>query len=85
MEILDNRKLLVEYKDEGFIPRFYWKKAMGITGTRVVIKCGDCDNQIEIYYGGKDYEKMVDNLIEIGGVLAHKDIWRMVFKKVGII
>jgi len=62
-----------QYKDGIPIPRVYYKKAHGKKSARCLVKCGDCDESLEIYYGPKR-----DNTLEIGGVLASKKEWRKI-------
>ena len=50
--------------------RVYHRKARGKKSPRLLIKCGDCDASLPIYY---DKEGM-----EIGGVHAFLDEWRAV-------
>jgi len=52
------------------IPRIHYRKARGKESARLLIKCGDCPNKFEIYYGpdGDD--------LEIAGVLASMENWR---------
>ena len=49
--------------------RVYHKKGTKIQCPRILLKCGDCDGKLEIYYNN-------DNTIEIGGVLGHIDDWK---------
>lgn len=51
------------------IPRIYRRKTRGKKGSRILIKCGDCDKSLEIYPDPNEG----DGVVEIGGVLAHKD------------
>jgi hypothetical protein len=55
------------------VPRVYHRKAQGKQSARLLIKCGDCDQKFEIYYGpdGED--------LEIAGVLASVKNWRQIF------
>lgn len=82
--ILKNKKTYQVTKDffGCYFPRCYWKKAKGTLSPRVLIKCGDCDAKLEIYYPEKN--KKDDDWFEINGVLAHKDWWKMLFKEVGL-
>jgi len=48
--------------------RIWNKKQRGKQSARLLIKCGDCSNKIEIYYGN-------DNFLEIGGVGASRQEW----------
>jgi len=54
------------------IPHVYRRKARGKRSARLLIKCGDCPNKFEIYYGplGED--------LEIAGVLASVENWRKI-------
>jgi hypothetical protein len=54
------------------VPRVYHRKAHGKKSARLLIKCGDCDEKFEIYYGpdGED--------LEIAGVLASVANWRKI-------
>lgn len=62
-----------QYKDGNPIPRIYYRKAQGKQSARYLIKCGDCDESLEIYYGPRG-----DNILEIGGVLASKKEWKKI-------
>lgn len=55
------------------IPRIYHRKAKGKKSARYLIKCGDCQNCFEVYYGPKG-----DEILEIGGVLASKKQWQKI-------
>jgi hypothetical protein len=52
------------------VPRVHRRKARRKQSARLLIKCGDCNNKFEIYYGpdGDD--------LEIAGVLASVENWR---------
>jgi len=52
------------------VPQVYHRKARGKQSARLLIKCGDCEEKFEIYYGpdGED--------LEIAGVLASVENWR---------
>ena len=54
------------------IPRIYHKKAQDKKDARYLIKCGDCNESVEIYYGP------AENGLEINGVLASKKDWRKI-------
>lgn len=90
-EILKNKKFL--QKDKEYfgtsIPRCWWKKKKGKMSQRVLVKCGDCDNTIEIYYdkekSNNKIEQAINDQVEIGGVLATKKWWKELFKEIGII
>ncbi len=55
------------------IPGIYHNKARGKKSARYLVKCGDCDNFIEISYGLKDYDAL-----EIGGVLTSRKEWQKI-------
>ena len=48
---------------------------------RLLIKCGDCKNKLEIYYDREDKE----NLLEIGGVIGTRQEWIKIFKEINLI
>jgi hypothetical protein len=88
--ILENKKLGKSLQDfYALLPRCYWSKATRKQSAYVLVKCGDCSNQVKIYYDKtiekKPFNKALDNLIEIGGVLADKIWWKELFKEIGII
>ena len=49
--------------------RIFHKKRRGKQSARYLVKCGDCDKSVEIFYGD-------DNFIEINGVHSSKEEWR---------
>lgn len=55
------------------VPRVYHRKARGKKSARLLIKCGDCDNKFEIYYGPEGED------LEIAGVLASTANWQRIF------
>lgn len=52
------------------VPRIYRRKTRGRKSARLLIKCGDCPNKFEIYYGPDSED------LEIAGVLASIENWR---------
>ena len=48
--------------------RVYHKAARGKMAPRYLLKCGDCDQRLEIYYG--------EDGLEIGGVHGSIEDWR---------
>lgn len=70
-----NRKLLQSRADGYSALRVFARKGRGKRSPRLLIKCGDCDNALEIYYDPKDPED-----IEIGGVLASTANWREILR-----
>jgi hypothetical protein len=65
-----NRKLYEKRADGYAALRVYHRRGRGKKSARMLIKCGDCDNKFEIYYGpdGED--------LEIAGVLGSIGNWR---------
>jgi hypothetical protein len=63
----------VQKPDDGYpVPRVYRRKARGRKSARLLIKCGDCDEKFEIYYGPDSED------LEIAGVLASVENWRKI-------
>ena len=48
--------------------RIFHRKRVGKRDPRYLIKCGCCDEQVEIYYGG--------DTLEINGVMGSAEDWR---------
>ncbi len=48
--------------------RIWHRKKKGIHSARYLIKCGDCDQKLEIYYGH-------DDALEIGGINTSRKEW----------
>jgi len=65
-----NTKMGQYEKDGAPKLRIFHKKHRGKQSARYLVKCGDCDKSIEIFYGDDD------NFLEIGGVHASKKQWR---------
>ncbi len=85
---LTNKKMGI-YIDGTPYPRLYWRKGKGTRCPSVLIKCGDCNNKVEIYYGYSPKEiksrtNKNDPGIEINGVLAPKYFWKALLKKIGL-
>ncbi len=72
MIIKHNTKLGIYQKDGGAKLRIFHRKKKGIKSARYLIKCGDCDAKIEVYYDNDDC------FLEIGGVHASRKEWRKV-------
>lgn len=89
--ILKNKKQFVMVKGKerlDSVPRFYWSKGNKRQSPSVLVKCGNCDEKVRIYYDIKDKigkQIIQDDLIEINGVLAHREFWKLLFKKIGLI
>ena len=63
----------VRKRGDGYpVPRIYHRKAHGKKSARLLIKCGDCDNKFEVYYGPQGED------LEIAGVLASVKNWRRI-------
>ena len=54
------------------VPRISHRKAHGKKSARLLIRCGDCDNKFEIFYGPQGED------LEIAGVLASVENWRRI-------
>ena len=67
-----NTKLGVYEECGGAKLRIWHRKQKGIDSARYLIKCGDCDQKLEIYYGDED------TFLEIGGVHATLNEWRKI-------
>ncbi len=52
----------------GWQIRVFHRKATGKRDPRYLLKCGCCDEQLEIYYGGDS--------LEINGVMGSAEDWR---------
>lgn len=52
------------------VPQVYRRKGRGKQSARLLIKCGDCDQNFKIYYGPEGED------LEIAGVLASVENWR---------
>jgi len=55
------------------IPRVYFRKGTGKKSSRCLIKCGDCDSSLKIYFGSVE-----DVDLEINGVLTTKKEWKRI-------
>ena len=62
---------MVEDAKVGFKLRIWHKKGEGKQSDRYLIKCGDCDQKVKIYYGADDF-------LEINGVHASKKEWKKI-------
>lgn len=67
-----NTKLGIYEKDGAPKLRIWHRKRKGLNSARYLIKCGDCDQKLEIYYSGDG------NLLEIGGINASRKEWRKI-------
>lgn len=62
-----NRKKNI-FSGGAFKPRIFHRAARPRKSARFLVKCGCCDESVEIYYGG--------GTLEIGGVMASVEEWR---------
>ena len=67
-----NKKMGVYDKSGAPKLRIFHRKQKGINSARYLIKCGDCNAKLEIYYDSDD------NFLEIGGVHASRKEWRKI-------
>jgi hypothetical protein len=87
---MKKRNPILENKKLGYAtPRCWWSKSKKKISAKVLIKCGDCDNKLEIYYDKRKVKNPIDQAIndqiEINGVFADKKWWKELFKEIGII
>jgi hypothetical protein len=69
MRVLKASKALAQGRPEGtWQIRVSHRKSAGKRDPRYLIKCGCCDQNFEIYYGG--------NRLEIAGVMGSIENWR---------
>ena len=66
----ENRRLGQPRAEGGFALRLYRRRGRGKYVPRLLIKCGCCDEQVEIYHDS--------NTLEINGVIAPLENWREV-------
>ena len=64
-----NTKIGQYEKDGAPKLRIFHRKKRGKKSARYLVKCGDCDNSLEIYYGD-------DEFLEINGINSSKKEWR---------
>ena len=64
----ENRKLAISRPERGFALRVYSSKGTKKRLPRLMIKCGCCDEKVDIYHG--------DGFLEINGVIASIENWR---------
>ena len=61
-----------------YIPRIFYRKKKSNQLNSCLIKCGCCNEKVEIYYGNDTYW---GNVLEINGVLASKKTWITIFNE----
>lgn len=81
MKKLNNKKMCIYTPEGAPLPRVYRRKERGKKSARILVKCGDCEHKIEVY---PDCD-ITPGMIEIGGVLAHRDHWKQIFEEAGIL
>jgi hypothetical protein len=67
---MKNKKMCQSRKDGSLELRIFEKKGSGKKCPRLLVKCGCCDEKVEIYYD--------KNFIEINGVNGSVASWREV-------
>ena len=60
-------KMTIQRPEGGWQLRVFHRKTRGGKGPRLLIKCGCCEESVEIYYG--------DNMLEINGVMGSCRDW----------
>jgi hypothetical protein len=63
-----NRKIGISRQDGYFAIRSFHRSKKGKRDPRFLFKCGCCDGQLEVYYGGDS--------LEINGVMGSIENWR---------
>jgi hypothetical protein len=73
-DLIENKKLGQSGPSHEFLMRVYHRKeskvGSGIRSARYLLKCGCCDEKVEIYYGGGS--------LEINGVNGSVENWRAI-------
>ena len=67
---LKNKKMYQTNEAGYYIPRVYERASKGSKGPRVLVKCGCCDEKVEIYHD--------EESLEINGVLASIEDWEKI-------
>ncbi len=71
-DYLENRKMAVSDNKGGWLIRVHHRKKrklrQGVHDPRYLLKCGCCDEKVEIYYGG--------GFLEINGVHGSVENWK---------
>jgi|GEM_PF-3497803 len=65
-----NTRMLVTDPEGGWRPRIYRRAAKGRKSGRLLVKCGCCNERVEIYHD--------DHGLEINGVCASLNEWRVI-------
>jgi len=73
-KFMENKKLYQAKPGEHFLLRVYHRKekklGQGVRDARYLLKCGCCNEKVEIYYGGDS--------LEINGVNGSVENWRAI-------
>jgi predicted SprT family Zn-dependent metalloprotease len=64
-------------------PKVTFRKGTKRRAERMLVRCYDCKNRIEVYFDS-DCLKDPHDFIEIGGVAATREEWKEILKKVGL-
>jgi hypothetical protein len=72
LQHLKNKSLAKYGEDNYFIPRIFHRKGQGKKGPRYLIKCGCCEQKLEICYDEDD--------LEINGVMASIESWKEILE-----
>ena len=65
-----NKKRAQSRPEGGFALRVFPRKGRGKRMARFLIRCGCCDEKVQIYYA--------DDTLEINGVIASVENWRVI-------
>ena len=69
MKVIRRSNKMLQKRPEGsWQLRVYHRRKVGKRDPRYLIKCGCCDEKVEIYYG--------DGTLEINGVMGSVEDWR---------
>ncbi len=69
MKVIRRSNKILQKRPEGsWQLRVYHRKKVGKRDPRYLVKCGCCDEKVEIYYGG--------GTLEINGVMGSVEDWR---------
>lgn len=72
MNVDYNKKKGIYDEDGSPKLRIWHKKKQGKNSARFLVKCGDCENKLEIFYDTQD------PFLEIGGIHASIDQWQRI-------
>lgn len=69
---LNNKRMYITDTNGCSLPRCYWSRRKGKESPSVLVKCGDCNEKVKIYYG--------KGTLEVNGVLASNRFWKTLFE-----